>query len=243
MCTNYRPTARDHLRAQMGAEPPGGEYVAEAWPGYRAPIVRLAPGGGRECLLAGFGLIPPWAKDAKISRSTYNARSETVAEKPSFRNAWRRGQFCLVPMDAFFEPCYESGKAVRWRIARADGRPMAAAGIWERWVAPATGEALHTFSMLTVNADGHPVMGRMHGAGEEKRSIVPLEESSFEAWCTAGPREAAELLCPPPPGLLVAEASPLERGTRVTAGRGRTASAPQGRESADPAGGSGNRDR
>ena len=59
--------------------------------------------------MAVFGLAPPWVKDLCFARHTYNARSETVASKPSYRSAWRKGQFCLVPMLAFYEPSYASG--------------------------------------------------------------------------------------------------------------------------------------
>ena len=58
----------------------------------------------REALIGSFGLIPHWSKDNKIARHTYNARSETVAEKPSFRDAWKRGQHCIIPVQSFFEP-------------------------------------------------------------------------------------------------------------------------------------------
>ena len=58
------------------------------------------------------GLIPHWAKDTEISRQTYNARSETVDEKPSFRDAWRRAQHCIIPADWIYEPDWRSGKAV-----------------------------------------------------------------------------------------------------------------------------------
>ena len=59
-----------------------------------------------------FGLVPAWA-NVKLARSTYNARIETVSTKPSFRAAWKRRQFCAVPLANFFEPNYESGKPVR----------------------------------------------------------------------------------------------------------------------------------
>lgn len=65
-------------------------------------------------------MIPHWATDANIGRQTYNARSETVASKPSFRDAWRKGQHCTIPADAIFEPDWRSGKAVPARIVRAD---------------------------------------------------------------------------------------------------------------------------
>jgi putative SOS response-associated peptidase YedK len=66
-------------------------------------------------VLATFGMLPHWAKPALV-RSTYNARSETAAEKPSFRNAWKKGQFCIIPADVIFEPHYPSAeeRPVRW---------------------------------------------------------------------------------------------------------------------------------
>jgi putative SOS response-associated peptidase YedK len=204
VCTNYRPGARDYIRDHLGAEP-HGTFREEAYPGYDAPIVRWSPDGGRECVAARFGLVPYWAKDAKIGRNTYNARSETVAEKPSFRTAWRRRQFCLVPIDWFYEPNYESGRAVRWRIGLASGDPFAAAGIWDRWVDPGTGEIVHSFSMLTVNADGHPVMGRMHRPEDEKRCIVPVRGPDMQAWLEGHPDG---LLAVPGPQELQTQAAP-----------------------------------
>jgi putative SOS response-associated peptidase YedK len=104
--------------------PPPDFSYGEAYPGLTAPIVtNFAP---RLWVAARFGLVPAWAKDAKIARSTYNARSETVGEKPSFRDAWKRGQLCIIPTDVIFEPFHEIGKAVpRW-IEGADGKPMGA---------------------------------------------------------------------------------------------------------------------
>lgn len=132
MCANYRPSSREALLA-FPLPPPDFAY-GEAYPGSVVPVVtNFAP---RMWVPACFGLIPSWAKDAKVARTTYNARSETVGEKPSFRHAWEHGQLCIIPADAIYEPCYESGKAVRWRIERADGRPMGIAGIWERRINP-----------------------------------------------------------------------------------------------------------
>lgn len=108
-----------------------------------------------------FGLIPPWAEDAKIARSTYNARAETIGEKPSFRGAWQRGQHCIIPADAIYEPCYETGKAVRWRIERGDGKPMGIAGLWERRLKD-DGLSSWSMTMLTINADNDPVFRRPH---------------------------------------------------------------------------------
>ena len=89
--------------------------------------------GKPRCELAQFGLVPHWAADKiKFGLHTYNARSETVHEKPSFRNAWKERRFGLVLVNSFYEPNWETGKAIRWRIKRADNQPVAIASIWER---------------------------------------------------------------------------------------------------------------
>ncbi len=68
--------------------------------------------------------MPRWAADATITRYTYNARSESVASKPSFREAWRRAQHCIIPAEAFYEPDRRTGKPIPTRIARADAAPQ-----------------------------------------------------------------------------------------------------------------------
>lgn len=194
MCANYAPTHRDRLLRFFGVAPVRDDYVDDAYPGHVGPVIR---GGddGRRADLAVFGLIPPWSRDGKNFRSCYNARSETVADKPSFRNAWQRRQWCVIPADAFYEPRYDEGKAVRWRIAGADGRPLAIAGIWERWRSPG-GEPVMSCSMLTINADGHPVMGRFHPPGDERRSVVLLEEARIDDWLGASEAQARDMLVP-----------------------------------------------
>ena len=186
MCSNYAPSARQQL-AGFDLPPPDFPY-GEAYPGVIAPIVtNFAP---RLWVPACFGLVPAWATDAKIVRSTYNARSETVGEKPSFREAWKHGQLCIIPADAIFEPCYETRKAVRWRIERADSKPMGIAGIWERRLKD-DGLPAWSMSMLTINADGHPIMGRMHKPGDEKRSVVILPDEAWGDWLRAKSEAAA----------------------------------------------------
>lgn len=174
--------------------PPDAGYKAEAYPGYMAPIIRRpradSLSGDRAAALAMFGMVPHWA-DFKLARRTYNARAETVAGKPSFRNAFRRGQFCLVPAESFFEPSYETGKAVRWEIGRADGAPLAIAGIWEHRQDGPNGLPLLSFSMLTVNADGHALMQRFHRPCDEKRMVVLLDPEQYDAWLHCPAERAA----------------------------------------------------
>lgn len=145
-----------------------------------------------------FGLIPSWSKDRSIGRRTYNARTETVAEKPSYRTAWRQRQFCLVPVERFFEPCWETGKAVQWSIHRQDGEPFTVAAIWDRWTERATGEIVVSFSMLTINADGHPIMGRFHRPGDERRSLVVVPPSRWTDWLSATPDTVRAMLAEMP---------------------------------------------
>lgn len=215
MCTNYRPGSRDFIRERFGLEA-DFDYAPEAYPVTVAPIIRRGA-AARQCVAACFGLIPHWARDTKIARNTYNARSETVAEKPSFRNAWRTRQFCLVPMQSFYEPNYASGRAVRWRIERTDGAGFAVAGIWERWRAPATGQDVVSFSMLTINADAHPLMRQFHAPGDEKRSLVVIGESAYDAWLHADEAQARALLQGPEAAAFVAGPDPRPVRRKIVA--------------------------
>ena len=214
MCAHYESTHdRVKLRQNFGVDMPSELARRDVWPGYLSTFVRRHPQAdvgdmavpAREAQVGSFGLVPAWSRDTKIARHTYNARSETVAEKPSFRDAWRRAQHCIIPMDAFFEPDWRSGKAAPTRIRAADGQPLGVAGLWSWWKNPATGEPLHSFTLLTINADPHPLMQQFHKPGEEKRMIVILPPDRYDDWLQAGPRESGDFLQPYPAEALVAE--------------------------------------
>ena len=161
------------------------------------------------CELAHFCLIPAWAADRpKFGLKTYNARAETISEKPSYRTAWKKRQFGLAIMQGFYEPNYASGKAVRWRIKRADASPIAVASIWERFVDRNTGEIVFSFSMVTINATNHPVMQQFHAPNDEKRSIVVLQDDEYWPWLKASEVEARGLLTLAPDNFLESEAAP-----------------------------------
>ncbi len=193
MCSNYKTvTRKDHMLSFFGVErdykrePP----PEEVWPLGLAPFIRLhEDGSGNKVIEDGrFGLLPAFAKELAFGRRTYNARSETVQIKPSFRDAWRKGQRCIVPAEHVYEVCYETGKPVRWRVSGA-GAPLGIAGIYNQWRDPSG--ALHwTFAMLTVNADGHPIYGRFSRVGDEKRMIVILDPADYDRWLRCSPDEA-----------------------------------------------------
>ncbi len=186
MCANYRPPPPRHLRLHFDALEPTFEYKEETYPGYSAPMLMAADNEPAALVpVRGmFGLVPFWAKDTKIARQTYNARSETVETKNSYRAPWRKRQFCLIPVEWFYEPNYETGKPVRWKIQRADSAPFALAALWESRKDEA-GFEQRSFSLLTINADEHPLMRRFHGPEDEKRSVVVIEPVDYAGWLKA----------------------------------------------------------
>ena len=172
MCSHYEPVKdRNKLKDRFKVDDLPDGMMDDKWPGYMGAFVRkheFADVGDeavleREALLGSFGLIPQWAK---IARNTYNPRSETVSDKPSYRDAWRANRKCIIPAGAIFEPDWRTGKAVPTRISRADGEPMGIAGLWSAWRSPA-GEVMHSYTMLTINADAHPPKKLFHKPDEE----------------------------------------------------------------------------
>jgi putative SOS response-associated peptidase YedK len=200
------------LREVFKVEPPALMGKVDLWPGYQGLLIRrprekdsgdeAVP--DREALAGLFGLVPHWATDLKICRSTYNARAETVATKPSFRDAWKRAQHCIIPAQAIYEPDWRSGKAISTRIERADGRPMGIAGLWSAWKSP-QGEWVHSYTMLTINADIHPLMNQFHKPTDEKRMVVLLPKAAYDDWLTATVVNSGGLLLPCATDVLRAE--------------------------------------
>ena len=195
MCVQYLSTVNiDWVKTHFDVALPVSE-AHDVFPTYPGPIILKSHNTERTTIgLARFGLIPSWAKDDNFGRKTYNARSETVAEKPSYKSAWVKRHYALAIADAFYEPSYESSKPVRTSIKQVNGEPMAIASIWDTWTEPETGELIVSFSMLTINADQHPVMKRFHKPEDEKRTVVPLRPELFHDWLNATPDTARELL-------------------------------------------------
>lgn len=223
MCSHFE-SVRDRQRLkhhfQVDGVPEGGKW--DLWPGDLGPFIRrqaLADVGDeavaqREALLGSFGLIPHWATGTTIARQTYNARSETVATKPSFRDAWKKAQHCIIPAEAIYEPDWRSGKAIPTRIARADGQPMGIAGLWSWWKSP-RGAVLHSFTMLTLNADHHPLMRQFHKPLDEKRMVLILPEHRYDDWLQADAQHSMDFLNLYPAEALRAQATPPRIKPRI----------------------------
>lgn len=201
MCAHYDPPTSSRLSSFFGVGDLPLDFKPSLWPGYHGPFLRkheFADVGDeavpfRELLTGSFGLIPHWSKDATIARRTYNARSETVQEKPSYRDAWKLSRHCIIPAEAIFEPDWRSGKAVATRITRADGMPMGIAGLWSAWKGP-TGDVTHSYTMLTINADDHPFMRQYHKPEDEKRMVVILDEADYDAWLSVPVADSSAFL-------------------------------------------------
>jgi putative SOS response-associated peptidase YedK len=163
---------------------------------------------GRHYLLVRWGLVPSWVKDIKPGKPLINARSETILEKPSFRNAMKRRR-CLIPADGFYE--WEGdvpGQKRPYFIRKPDEGIFAFAGIWEHWQG-ADGSELESACMITGAPNAE--VSRIH-----TRSPVIIHPQDFEQWldcANVGEKEAAELLVPPPDGYFVLEQTRIERAS------------------------------
>ena len=173
--------------------------LAPRWniaPTQTAPIVRLGDDGQRRLAMLRWGLVPAWARDLAAGARAINARAETVAEKPTFREAFRRRR-CLVPADGYYEWQAAGNLKQPYRFTLRDGGLMAFAGLWERWMPPG-GEAVETFGFVTVDAssDVAPIHDRMPAI---------LDPEGWARWLDpATPlADLQALLVPLPPGRLV----------------------------------------
>jgi putative SOS response-associated peptidase YedK len=181
MCINFQSVRKKNLIEDFGLEVPDDwEWPDEIWQDMMAPII-VDRGAGPTLLLASYGMIPKKYLPPGVRISTMNARTETVGSKPSFRDAWRQFQFCLVPMLGFYEPCYESGRAERMKIGVAGGESFAVAGLYRIWKTT-NEEPSYSFTQLTINAGNHSLMKRMHKPGDEKRSLVILQSERYSDW-------------------------------------------------------------
>ncbi len=203
------PVGREIWQRQPGVFIRAGQPQAAEATGGEEPARAILP---RELVVGQFGLVPNWVKstsEAKLrSAKLVNARSETVTTSNNFRDAWMNGQRCIVPMMAFHEDDWRSGKAVPTRIARVDGKPMGVAGLWERWMGP-EGEAVISYTLLTVSANSHALMHRYQQPGNEKRMVVILNEGAVDAWLSARPEKAKEFMRAYPANWLTA--NPIEK--------------------------------
>lgn len=160
-------------------------------PTQEAPVVRLAKDGTRALRMLRWGLVPFWAPDAKGGARMINARGETVAEKPAFREAFKARR-CLVPADGFYEweTLGENPSKQPLLFRMADGKPFAFAGLWERWRPKGGGDAIETFTI--VNTAANEIMAQYHD-----RVPIVLAPEHYATWLDPNADPRPLLKAPP----------------------------------------------
>ena len=163
-------------------------------PTQMAPVVRPSDDGRRMDMLR-WGLIPSWSKDKNIASKLINARGETVAQKPSFRDAYKKRR-CLVPVDGFYEWRKEGEAKQPYRIGFRGGMPFVFAGLWESWTVPNgqedAGDVIETYTIVTTEANSKitPIHHRMP---------VIVDPSDYDLWLNGAPDAAANVIRAFPP--------------------------------------------
>jgi len=188
------------IRFRIPDDVPAPNYPAR-WnlaPTQSIPIIHHdTEAGHRVAPLMRWGLIPFWAKDAKIGYTTINARSDTIDTKPAFREAFKRRR-CLVPIDSFYEWEQITPKVKQpWAIALKSRTIMGMAGLWETWKSP-EGEVVKSFTIAT--SEPNTLM-----AGFHDRMPVILDEQDWPTWlgeAPADPDALKQLLRPYPDELM-----------------------------------------
>lgn len=184
MCGRYRvPADLKAVAPYLKVIEEIAPLVDEVRPTDRAPVVRRHRGtGARKLDLLRWGLVPSWS-DGPSGTPLFNARAETVAAKPSFRDAFERRR-CLVPAELFIEWHEKRPHEIR----RADGAPLVLGGLWERWRQP-DGTALDSYTIVTVAASSAM-------AGLHDRMPLILEEGQQEQWLAGSAADASRMLMP-----------------------------------------------
>jgi putative SOS response-associated peptidase YedK len=170
-------------------------------------LVVVADEAGRRRLLpAQWGLVPSWARDRSIASSTFNARVETAAEKPAFRDALQRRR-CLLPAEAFYEWSGPKGARQPWLIRPTSTPFLAFGGLYEHWRDP-SGGVLHSCTILTTSAA--PDIEQLHD-----RAPLLIDRTQWDRWLdpTGGADTVMDLLRPAPAGSL--EVTALAEPTRL----------------------------
>jgi putative SOS response-associated peptidase YedK len=182
--TQQRPTSElaEIFDAENLADDPGGHFNVA--PTDEAAVV-VQREDRRAVTTYRWGLIPHWSTDARGAAGRINARAETVAVTPAFREAFLRRR-CLVPVDSFYEWRHENDVRQPYRIVRRDGLPLALAGLWAGWKDPSDGQVHRTFTIVTTRANA--AIADLHD-----RMPVVLRAEAWSRWLDPRLTDAGEL--------------------------------------------------
>ncbi|MCX6247225.1 MAG: SOS response-associated peptidase [Bacteroidetes bacterium] len=196
MCGRYSFILEDEMiRERFGVTVRSAIYKARYNCAPTQKLAVISNENPEELSLYRWGLIPFWAKDAAIGNKLINAKSETILEKPSFKNSFKSKR-CLVLSDGFYE--WRKGSVTTpFRILRKDGSAFAMAGIWDRWINP-EGEEIRSFAILTTTPNS--LMAKIHD-----RMPVILDRETEKLWIeNSTPEILMEMLKPCPASTLLA---------------------------------------
>jgi putative SOS response-associated peptidase YedK len=141
-----------------------------------APATQVVTFRHQKVATVRWGLIPHWSKPGgPASAPLINARSETLAEKPSFRTAWRNGQRCVIPLSGFYEWEKQGRERLPWLFRPHDGAPLAFAGLWDSWTDAIDDTTIESCAVITTTPNS--LLGRIHN-----RMPVLLDETAAAAW-------------------------------------------------------------
>ena len=180
MCANFKPLTLEQLH-NLGLPEIPFEYPEEVYPNYATPLL-FHSAQGLEWRSVNFGLIPKWAEDKTIGTKTYNARNETLLQKPTFAEATAKCHFGVIPVSEFYESKYFDNKPQRWGVRRKDGQATFIAAVYE--IARVQGEIVRSASMITMDAIDHPMMKEFHEPGNIKRSVIVIPQQRLQEWLT-----------------------------------------------------------
>ena len=194
MCSNFEPASPKQIESIVNQQLElDFNYKKRVYPKDFCPIF-IPTVDGVKVVKGQFGLSPKWASDP-VDYATYNARLESIEDKKTFKPAYTHNQFCLVPMSAFMEPYYLSGDSDNneWqRIYQTNGEPFTIAGMYE--YNDHFDEPVHSFTLLTHNADDEPFMSQFHKPKKEKRSIYLVAPDKREKYLQATRSQITNLM-------------------------------------------------
>jgi len=201
MCGKYILAQAAKAERAMGIRRGRWEYPLSyrVLPSEQVPVV-VAESGEREAAQMRWGLIPYWAYGVPLKASTINATVERIDSAPSYREAWLRGQRCILVMGGFYEPHVNAdGSRDPFFVRLADREVFGAAGLWDR---SRRADGSYVFSCTLITVPANPLLAEVHNGKQRMPAI--LASSDHEPWLTGAPPQARAALKPYPDELMAA---------------------------------------
>ncbi len=207
MCARYTITASTAMIAEAFgvALPFDIQQRYNVAPTQDVLAIRLGPNGRREAARLRWGLVPTWDQDVKIDNRLLNAPAETIAEKPSFRSAFKARRRCLIVADGFYEWRTEGKNKLPFRVRRPNGDLFAFAGLWEKW--DGADPPVESCTILTTEANAR--LSELH----DRMPVIMTMPAEYEQWLTAA--DVEQLLRSLPDDVLsISPANPYVNNSR-----------------------------